>query len=170
MITNIPLETERFILRRFEDQDILDFLNFMLDEDSTKYLMFDAEQKTEQGAKELFAYVCRAYDSADPIHSYAIAEKGSNRYIGSCGYAPYDEGVVECYYSVKSDEIGKGIATEVITALVHELSHEAEVRAYCHPKNFAAHIVAKKCGFIPMGLHKHKNFGSEGELFVYARR
>lgn len=142
----------------------------MLDDNSTQYLMFEAKQKTEAGAIALFDYVCGAYDSPEPIHSYAIATKETNQYVGSCGYAPYDDGIYECYFSINQDETGKGIATEVTTALVAALAKEAEVRAYCHPENKAAHAVARKSGFVPMGLQKHQNFGNEGELFIFERQ
>ncbi len=165
----IPFETARFVIRRFNDSDLLRFLSFMLNEESTKYLMFEDEQKTDVGARSLFDYVCGAYDSEEPVHSYAIAEKATDLYVGSCGYAPYDDGIVECYYSVNDDSAGKGIATEVTSVLAEVLSSEAEVRAYCHPENHAAHAVAKKSGFKSRGIHKHKNFGNYGELFVYKR-
>ncbi|WP_092033133.1 GNAT family N-acetyltransferase [Marinobacter sp. DSM 26671] len=165
----IPVETKRFVIRRFEERDLQSFLEFMLNEESTKYLMFEAEQKTEDGARALFDYVRDAYDSNEPIHSYAIAEKENNRYVGSCGYAPYDDGIVECYYSVNNDEVGKGIATEVTSALAKLLSSEVEVRAYCHPENYAAQVVAKKSGFKPKGVQSHKYFGNFGELFIYER-
>ncbi|MEL6246988.1 MAG: GNAT family protein [Cyanobacteria bacterium J06627_15] len=163
----IPIETERFVIRKLEEKDLPSFLSFMLDAESTAYLMFEPEQKTEAGATALFNDVRSAYDSPDPVHSYAIAEKDSDRYVGSCGYAPYSEGVVECYYSVNPAETGQGIATEMTSALARELSKTAEVRAYCHPENYAAHAVARKAGFVPRGIQKHQNFGIEGELFVY---
>lgn len=166
---NIPFATERLVIRRFEKTDLPLFLNFMLDSESTTYLMFEDEQKTEDGAKALFNYVCDAYDSNQPVHSYAIADKSTNRYLGSCGYANYDDGIAECYYSVNKSEVGKGIATEAISALAKTLSNSMEVRAYCHPKNYAAHQVAKKAGFISKGIQIHKNFGNTGELFVYDR-
>lgn len=163
----LPFETKRFVIRRFEEDDFDGFLSFMLDKQSTKYLMFDDEQKTEPGARMLFDYVCGAYDSNQPIHSYAIADKTTNRYVGSCGYAPYDNGIVECYYSVNQDETGKGVATEVTSAMAPLLATEAEVRAYCHPENIAAHAVAKKSGFDSKGIQPHKNFGISAELFVF---
>ncbi len=162
-----PLFTERFIIRRFESADWSRFLAFMLDEESTRYLMFAIEQKTEQGAKALFDYVCASYESEEPIHSYAIADKRSNRYVGSCGYAPYEEGVFECYYSVNKEEEGRGVATEAIKALAATLAQKAEVRAYCHPDNRAAHAVAIKSGFVSLGLQQHQHFDTEGQLFVY---
>ena len=163
----IPLETDRFMIRRFQTSDLPRFLDFMLNQKSTRYLMFEPQQKTEKGAIALFDAVCEAYYSADPIHSYAIADKGTNQYIGSCGYAPYDDSVLECYFSVNQDETGKRVVTEATSALAQELSKEAEIRAYCHPENVAAHSVAKKSGFVPMGIQAHQNFGNEGELFIY---
>jgi len=161
----IPLETERFIIRRFQPKDFNAFLEFMLDDESTQYLAFGDEQKTDDGAKALFDFVCSSYESDSPVHSYAIAEEG--RYVGSCGFAPYDEGIYECYYSVNKTERGKGVATEVTKAIAQVLSKTVEVRAYCHPKNYAAHAVVKKAGFIHNGLSLHKNFRIESELFIY---
>lgn len=161
------METRRFVIRKLEEKDLFDFLSFMLDAESTAYLMFEPEQKTEAGATALFNDVRNAYDSSEPVHAYAIAEKDSDRYVGSCGYAPYSESVVECYYSVNKAETNQGIATEITSALACELSKTAEVRAYCHPDNYAAHAVARKSGFVPRGIQKHQNFGIEGELFVY---
>lgn len=162
---SVPRETERFVIRRFEAKDLSAFLAFMLDDESTKYLAFEDEQKTEDGATALFHFVCSAYESENPIHSYAIAEKVTDRYLGSCGFAPYDEGIYECYYSVNQTELGKGVATEVTSAIAHTLSANFEIRAYCHADNHAAHVVAKKAGFMHQGTHMHKNFGMEGELF-----
>lgn len=162
-----PLETENFVIRRFEEQDLHPFLEFMVDEKSTGYLMLEPEQKTKEGATALFNYVRSAYDSDEAIHSYAIAEKRTNRYVGSCGYASYDDGIVECYYSVNRADTGKGVATEATSALATALSRQVEVRAYCHPENYAAHTVAKRSGFSPCGLQKHEQFGNTGLLFKY---
>ena len=166
----VPLETERFIIRKFEAKDFGAFLEFMLDDESTKYLALGDEQKTDDGARALFDFVCSSYGSESPVHAYAIAEKDSDRYLGSCGFAPYGEGICECYYSVNKAERGKGVATEVATAIAQVLSETVEVRAYCHPDNYAAHAVARKAGFVHSGLSSHENFCMEVELFVYKKR
>lgn len=165
----IPFSTKRLIIRRFEEDDLLPFLAFMQNSDSTKYLAFEESQKTEEGATQLFDYVCSAYDSQEPVHSYAIIDKDTNQYVGSGGYAPYKEGIVECYYSVNAEHCGKGIATEATKTLAKQLSESYEVRAYCHPDNDAAHAVAIKSGFEPQGLSMHDNFKFEGLLFVYQK-
>ncbi|MEE9190943.1 MAG: GNAT family N-acetyltransferase [Candidatus Neomarinimicrobiota bacterium] len=165
----IPIETDRLVIRRFKEKDLKAFLEFMLDAEATQYLTFEDKQKTEGGAKALFDYVCSAYDSGQPIHSYVIAEKSSDRYLGSCGYTPYDEGIYECYYSVNKSEQGDGIATEATRAITEQLARAHELRAYCHPKNYAAHAVARKVGFKPQGIKLHKNLSIESELFVYPK-
>ena len=162
----IPIETPRFVIRRFKEKDLRAFLEFMLDEESTKYLAFKDEQKTEKGAKALFDFVCGAYDSKQPIHSYVIAEKISDCYIGSCGFSLYDLGIYECYYSVNKSMQGDGIATEATQAIAEQLVKTHELRAYCHPKNTAAQAVAKKAGFKPQGIKLHKNFKMKSELFI----
>lgn len=165
----IPITTERLIIRPFESKDLEPFLRFMLDGESTRFLTFEDEQKSEQGATALFEYVLQAYASPEPVHSYAIVERESDEYVGSCGYAPYEEGVVECYYCVNAEHRGKGIATEAAKALIQALSNTTEfreIRAYCHADNTAAHDVALRLGMTAKGLAKHKDSSSESQLFV----
>ena len=166
----IPITTERLIIRRFESMDLDPFLRFMLDDESTRFLTFDEEQKTRPGATALFEYVIQAYASPEPIHSYAIAELETGEYVGSCGYAQYEEGVVECYYCVNAEHRGKGIATEAAKALIQALARSTEfkeIRAYCHPENTAAHDVALRLGMTAKGLAKHKDLDTPGQLFVH---
>lgn len=163
---DLPIATERLTIRRLTPRDLDTFLEFMLDEDSTRYLAFEPEQTTAEGAKGLFEYVLQAYDTPEPVHACAIADKATDEYLGSCGFSPYEEGVVECYYSVNAPHRGKGIAAEATTALVTVLSATVEVRAYCHPDNAAAHKVALRAGLEHAGSARNANSGLEGELFV----
>ncbi len=163
----LPIFTERLIIRRFEEEDLEPFLDFMLDSESTKYLLFEDIQKTKAGAKELFDFVCASYDAPQPLHSYVIADKNTGQYFGSCGFADYDDGIVEVYYSINKPFRGKTIATEATNALATRLSSVCEVRAYCHPENKTAHAVAINSGFLSKGMAMHKNFGIEVLLFVF---
>ena len=163
----LPLESDRLLIRRFNNQDLQPYLAFMLNPESTRYLQFDPEQKTEPGARALFEYVRHCYDFGTPIHAYAIAEQGSNRYLGSCGYAPYSDGIYECYYSVNPGETGRGVATEALGLMTDALARKVEVRAYCHPDNPAAHAVATKAGFEARGVIDHQGFAREAALFVF---
>lgn len=163
---NLPIVSERVVVRRFTPTDIDGYLSFMLDEDSTRFLAFNDEQKTESGARDLFFYVLESYESPDIVHAYAIADAATDAYLGSCGFAPYDDGIVECYYAINCNHRGKGFAVEAMGVLVAELTTSVEVRAYCHAENFAAHAVAKKCGMTPLGRGQNRNSGLEGQVFV----
>lgn len=163
----IPIQTERLTIRKFKSADLDPFLQFMLDPESIQFLIFEEEQKTEAGARELFDFVCSSYESEDPIHSYAIAETESDRYLGSCGFANSEPGAIECYYCVNREYRGRGIATEAMSALVGCLAGDREIRLYCHPENRAAHAVAEKCGFSSAGISMHDSFKREGILFKY---
>ena len=141
----------------------------MLDGESTKFLAFSEEQKTEIGAIEVFNLVIQSYSSSVPIHSYAIEDQKSHQYIGSCGFADYDKGIVEIYFSINKEYCNQGFATEATKALINSLVNIPnlnEIRAYCHPDNLIAHSVAKKSGMLHRGLALHLHFGMKGELFT----
>ena len=167
---DIPIITERLTIRRFEHSDIDGYLEFMLDDESTRFLAFDAEQKTEVGARALFEYVIGSYDSPEAIHAYCISDSQTASYLGSCGFAPYEEGVVECYYCVNPGQRGSGIAAEATKELIAALSPNFEIRAFCHPDNRAAHAVAERSGMTHVGLSRNKNTGLEGEVFVFPKK
>lgn len=163
----MPVHTKRLELRRLERSDLEPFLEFMTDEGSTRYLQFEDEHKTVEGATVLFEAVLSSYDSEEPIHSYAISGRESGEYLGSCGYAPYSDGIFEVYYAVNREHTGKGIATEATRAIAELLVENSEVRAYCAPENIAAHKVALGAGFEDRGIAMHEGFRNEGRLFVF---
>lgn len=166
---DLPITTARLTVRRFAPSDLNAYLQFMLDDASTRYLAFTEEQKTDEGARGLFDYVLQSYDTPDCVHAYAIADKATDAYVGSCGFAPYDDGVVECYFCVNAERRGKGFAAEATAAMLEPLSKVVEVRAYCHPNNVAAHAVARRCGMKHIGSAQNKNTGLVGEAFVCDR-
>jgi len=54
----------------------------------TRFLDFSSEQKTGKGARKVFEHVVRSYDTAAQIHAYAIVDKATDEYRGSCGFSP----------------------------------------------------------------------------------
>ena len=163
---DLPINTDHLRIRRFRPSDREAFLTFMLDPDCTKFLTFPDELKTEAGASGLLDQVIAAYDSEESIHSYVIALTDDDRYVGSCGLAPYPEGGYEIYYALNPEHRGHGYATEAMAALLSRIPDNMIVRAFCHPKNCAAHAVAEKLGMVSRGEHPHAQFGTIGHLFV----
>ena len=166
----VPITTERLVIRRFQAGDLDAYLRFMLDPASTRYLAFEPEQTTPAGARALFEFVIAAYDSQDPIHAYAIADATDDSYVGSCGLAAYDDDIVEGYYCVNSEFRGQGYAVEATRGLLAAVSPDLEVRAYCHPDNTAAHAVARRSGMSPAGMGRHRHSQLEGLMFVLPPR
>ena len=63
----LPIETERLRIRLLERRDLGPFVNFMTDTESTRYLTFGDEQKTETGARELFAAIVGSYELPESV-------------------------------------------------------------------------------------------------------
>ncbi|HIK31607.1 MAG TPA: GNAT family N-acetyltransferase [Oscillatoriales cyanobacterium M59_W2019_021] len=169
MTISVPLQTSRLVIRRFIPPDLPAYLDFMLDPESTRYLAFSEEQKTEKGATDLFDFVISAYDSENIIPAYVIALADSNEYIGSCGFSPYEPQVVECYYSINSPYRRRGYALEAMTALFDALRSSGEIdeiRAYCHEDNIASLNLAKKLGMDDRGIATHAHSGLTGRVYI----
>jgi RimJ/RimL family protein N-acetyltransferase len=165
------IETERLLIRPFHREDLDRYLDFMVDEQATRYLMFTEEQKTKTGAKELFDAIVASYDSEQPIFAYAIATE-SDGFIGSCGASKLNDDLYECYYSLLPAYWGQGYATEATTAIIDYLFEDTgadEVRAYMAPENTRSAAVAARIGMVERGIQKHPQFGNEGLLYTITR-
>lgn len=163
---NVPITTKRTQIRKFRPDDREPFLAFMLEPDNMRFLAFPEGVKTEVGASELLDQVIAAYDSEEPIHSYAIAHSSNDEYLGSCGLSPYPGGGCEIYFALNPAHRGQGYATEAMDALLASLPDDTVVRAFCHPDNHDAHAVAERLGLVSRGEHLHAQFGTTGRLFV----
>ncbi|MEC4892577.1 MAG: GNAT family N-acetyltransferase [Oscillatoria sp. PMC 1051.18] len=164
----LPIRTKRLVIRQFLVKDLPAYLEFMLDLDSTKYLAFTDEQKTEQGATDLFNFVTSSYNSDNIVHAYAIALAESDEYIGSCGFSPYENKIYECYYSINSPYRRKGYAVEAMTALFQALSalgKIAEIRAYSSEENLPSLNLAQKLGMKYQGKAVHAHSGLAGVVY-----
>jgi RimJ/RimL family protein N-acetyltransferase len=149
------IETARLIIRRHLPEDAEPFVEFMTDEDATRFLDFDPEQKTERGARELLDYVIASYDTDDPVFALAVIDKETGAFMGSCGLSPLsDESGVDCYYSLLPRYWGWGFATEATIAMLFYAFEELElerVTAHMSDKNTKAWNVARNLGMRDMG-------------------
>jgi RimJ/RimL family protein N-acetyltransferase len=164
----LPILTERLIIRPFLPEDLSAYLEFMLDANLTQYLAFEPEQKTQQGATELFNFVRSSYKTDSVIHAYAIAMEDSNQYIGSCGFSPDENTIFECYYTINSQYQRQGYGFEVMKALLIALQSSGEVieiRAYSHAENLASIKLAKKLGMEYQGEAIHTHSDLKGLLY-----
>ncbi|MDP6132382.1 MAG: GNAT family N-acetyltransferase [Dehalococcoidia bacterium] len=165
-----PINTERLMVRCFEDTDWPGFLKFMTDPAATRHLLFSDDMKSEDGARALFESTIESYSTDDPIHAYAVALK-NNRFIGSCGFSPIDEvaGLYECFYTLLPEFWNNGYATEATKALIDycfEVYRISEMRAYVSAENPASSKVAERAGMKYHGIQKHPLTGTQGMAYA----
>ncbi len=168
-----PIKTLRTTVRPFEPRDIEGYLAFMTDPVATRYLMFTEDQKTREGARELFDAIVASYATEDPIYALAIADQ-SGAFVGSCGVSPLlpAEGIYECYYSLSPARWGQGYATEAMRALIARVFEDVtvnEIRAYMSPQNPASAAVAERLGMTALGIRQHPVFQNEGLAYSLRR-
>ncbi|MCD1295868.1 N-acetyltransferase [Methanocella sp. CWC-04] len=168
---NIPekLLTERLIIRKFQNKDLEPFRKFMKDENATKYLLFNPEQKTEKGIKELFDWTISSYGTSDQVFSLVVADKNTDEYIGSIGVAPDPESSDhQIYWSILPEHWRKGYAAEATAELIYYLFETGIKRivAYSHPENIASTKTALKAGMKHMGKIRVEWAENEADHFI----
>jgi len=165
------IRTERLVIRPFRDADTAGYLEFMTDPRATRYLSVEPEQKTAAGARTLLDLVRGSYESDHPVWALAI-EASPRGFVGSCGVAPVEDPVFECYYSLLPRYWGCGYATEAAVGLLGYLFEETairEIRAYMGAENWRSAAVADRIGMRFLGVRAHPHFGKPGLLYVVTR-
>jgi len=167
------IETKRLVLRPHVADDEESFVEFMTNVEATRYLDFDAEQKTEDGARSLLTYVIASYETSDPVFALAIVDKASKAYLGSCGFARLATGDgVQCYYSLLPRYWGWGFATEALLALLFyafEELHLERVVSDASATNPRGWKVARTAGMRDAGEVEDEN-GTPRRRFALTRR
>lgn len=165
-------ETARLLIRPYQPYDLGAYLAFMLDDEATRYLNFTAQQRTAEGARQLFQIVLASYGGEEPICALVIARKETNEFIGSCGLAPLKESSAECYYSLLPQYQGRGYATEAIKALLDYAFGElglSEIMAYASEENIPSIHVAQRLGMTDLGLQPYRESGLTARMFSIVR-
>ena len=120
---NTPtIETERLLLRKFNDSDIPEIYQIFSDEITNTFLPWDVFQSLEDAKKYLEESVYSRYQR-EIAYRYAIVLKEENRMIGyvSLGNVNEEEATGEIGYGVNRDYWGKGIASEATKAVLEKL-------------------------------------------------
>ena len=167
---NHSITSKQLRIRRFERDDAEDFVSFMTDPESTRFLTFGEEQKSREGATELLDVTIASYDSEVPLMAFAIEHQESRQFIGFCGLTPREEGTVEIMYAVMPNERGKGYATEIAATLakyaVNQLGYR-QVIAPVSPEHEVSKAVALKAGFRYHGISRNSGSSEVVHLFVF---
>ena len=128
-------ETERLIIRQWEDKDYKDLYEYVSDEKVTRFLSFPTYTSIET-AKERISYIKKLYDENCIEVDYCIEHKDTKKVIGSIGIVKYkekNEGEVEIGYILNPKFEGNGYMTEALIGMFK----------YVKSKNLAKRIVLR---------------------------
>lgn len=142
--------TERFILRKFRDEDVNDLHEIISDETTNQYLPFFKPKTLSDTKRFLEETIYPEYQNG-VSYFYAIEEKTSHKVVGyiDLGGIDENEGCGELGYTIHRGYWGKGIATEVSEALLKQLKQDGFRYVYAtHDKNnVGSGKVLEKSGF-----------------------
>lgn len=131
------IETERFILRKFNDEDVMDLHEIISDELINKFLPFFRPENIADTKCFLEETIYPEYQSK-VSYFYAVEEKATHKVVGyiDLGGIDENEGCGELGYTIHRGYWGKGIATEVSLALIKQLQADGFRYIYAtHDKN-----------------------------------
>ena len=158
------LETPRFILKEFSEEDAVGFYQMNLDKEVMKFTgdqPFESVEKAKQFIKSYDHYKKYGFGR------WTIIEKGTNNYIGWCGLKMTESiNEVDIGFRIKKEYWNKGIATETSEAVLKygfERLKLKNIAARALKDNPASIKVIKK-----LGMKYRNNFKDEnGEWVVY---
>ena len=141
------IETPRLIIREFAPDEEHLLIAMSRDERITRYVT----PRTDEEVKSLFQQILAGYKTLSRFGRWAIVDKASGVFIGTCMLMAAREGLtgIEIGYSLHYKYWGHGLATETVNALVAYGFETGltEICAITDGENKASQRVLQKTGF-----------------------
>jgi len=140
------VDTTRLRIHKVTGADIEPFVSFMTDHESTAFLPFTQEHKSNEGAKKLVETTIESYGCEHPMRAFAVEERVSGQFVGFCGLNSHDKETVEIMYAVMPSARQQGYATEIATVLTRyafDTLGYRRVIAFITPANEYSKIVSE---------------------------
>ena len=163
---NLPIETERLILRQFSDNDAAQ-ASYNSKQPSVVHFMSDMVLENEQKALDLIHWINNdKFDIAIPCVVLAVELKSEKKCIGLIGIAPKHElgNEIEILFEIADEYQNCGYITESGKALVKWAFENTSINylvAIIKHDNPASARVIQKLGFIHRG---EKQIDYDGQL------
>ena len=126
----------------------------------------DEPESVEKKAQRLREY--RGKFDLDEEYLFGIFSQDETQFIGSTGlHTRIGPGALEIGYWVASSHVNRGLATEVIAALVKvafEICKVERIEIRCDPKNEASARIPQKLGFTHDATLRARDKNTKGEL------
>lgn len=169
-----PIETNRLMLREFNESDLDNVYKYLSDVDVCKYMVFDP-LSAERSNEYLKFFLKIQSERPRKYIKLAIILKDSDELIGECGInmpdMEHEKG--EIVYRLNKDFWGNGYATEAIQAII-EFGFKSlnlhRIEAWCDIRNEGSIKVLEKVGMIREGcLREHMKLkGAWRSSYVYS--
>lgn len=161
------LETERLILQQYSLSDKENFIELFTDELVMKQV--DKAVLTLEKAEELWKKLTEDFYPRGLDTIYAVFTKKDERFIGNASIRPRPEKKEdwEIGYILRSDEWGKGFATEIAKRLIafgFDKLNLPEIFATIDDDNLGSIKVAEKAGM----SFSHYEYDEQGRFSVYS--
>lgn len=155
----IELETERLIIRSFEENDYLDmYNNWASDTDVARWLSWKPHKNVTETKKLIKRWIGLQNKNSEN-KNFAIVLKETNEVIGNLSTARFSEKFgfkkIELGYLIARKYWNRGLATESVKAFVNYLfmvKNYNRITITYDISNIASGRVASKCGFQKEGV------------------
>ncbi|WP_164913615.1 GNAT family N-acetyltransferase [Methanoculleus taiwanensis] len=148
------LLTDRLRIRPYLPDDLDSLVCFFNDPRVTRYTDLPEGQTREETAAFLDMLIA-SYATDEPIFAFAVTRRDTGEIIGSCGFAPMDDGnTVQLYYAFFPGHWGKGYATEASRRMIEyvfSLRRWDTIVVDSSPENPASGRVAERLGMRAVG-------------------
>ncbi|WP_159459788.1 GNAT family N-acetyltransferase [Scatolibacter rhodanostii] len=161
------LETNRLLLRPFQQKDLQDFYDYAKHPDVGPHAGWKPHENLADSQEILNIFMTSTTDTI-----FAIVLKENNKVIGSVGIHPdnHRPKIPSCKmlgYVLSADYWGQGIMTEAARAVIdHLFSDKSFALVSCahFPFNQRSKRVIEKCGFVYEGCFRHAYPLHNGEI------
>ena len=148
---HVYLETERLILRRFNEADVDYLVALDGDPEVMRYITGGSPTPREVVERDVLPRLLGRYERGDRFGAWAAIEKATGEFLGWFSLRPPDEASpdeVELGYRLRRAAWGKGLGTEGSRALIAKGFEELGVRrvvANAYAENVGSRRVMEKC-------------------------
>ena len=169
-------ETERLIIREFENRDCKDLFEYASDPEVIKFLHFKKYESLAE-AKERIKDLKEKYILNDKIGDYAIELKNEKKVIGSINIMLEDKkagGIIALGWALNKKYQGFGYMTECVKATLKYIKKNKlamRIRAIHDVDNIKSGNVMKRVGMTFEGISRkagENNFHSRYDVANYA--
>ena len=154
MIKETNIQTDRLIIRPYQESDLLEAFHLMQDKELFQFLPMDVMPLEEY--KDLFSWLISCYEvnfTADWFkYSFVITDRDTGRHIGWCGVGclDFNHNCKEVFYLIGKNYWNRGYATEALQGLIDYCFNNLRLNkltAVVKPENISSRKVLEKLGF-----------------------